>query len=132
MKKLISAVAVTVVVLALCFSGCSDFGFNPIGRWNLTEDRIYYGDKLDTVITHKDDPMMKNLALVFEKSGTGYRDSGTKNKTGFTYDYDDSKVTVYYQLDNKKVVCSVSKDQKSIIVTDVYSDGRVEHVYTRN
>lgn len=141
MKKRVAIVGLIITVMtALLISGCSDFGFNPIGRWKLTENRLYVGETLKDKLTPDKDPRMNNVSIVFEKSGTGYVDSGSENKTNFTYDYGDDVITIYYpnkqkglegQPDEIKVVYSVSKDQKTIMLTQYYTDGREEFIYTR-
>ena len=69
MKKVISiCIILTICLTSIFISGCSDFAFNPIGRWSFVEDIYYSNDKPYSKVTSEDDPAMKNVAVVFEKS----------------------------------------------------------------
>ena len=92
-KKLILLfVLVCAVLLSLC--GCSDFAFNPVGRWEARKEILY----ADGTVQYSGDLAEGQYgvlpALVFKKTGTGYIDSGTKTTLEFTYEYTDDKVTI--------------------------------------
>ena len=134
MKKVISiCIILTICLTSICISGCSDFAFNPIGRWSFVEDIYYSNDKPYSKVTSEDDPAMKNFAVVFEKSGTGYIDSGTKTPIRFTYEYNEKEITMtitdrrnqnngsdistntelkYIVSDDKQTIKSVTKNEK--------------------
>lgn len=124
MRKIISiCIVLTICLTAICISGCSDFAFNPIGRWNFIEDVYYSNDKPYSKVTNKDDPSMKNVAIVFEKSGTGYIDSGTKTPIRFTYEYDEKEIKINITdsrnqnntlSSNNTIVYTVSDDKQTI------------------
>ena len=42
----ITAALCVGIMSALSMGGCSDFAFNPIGKWKLTGDRVYMDNKL--------------------------------------------------------------------------------------
>ena len=66
MKKVISiCIILTICLTSICISGCSDFAFNPIGRWSFVEDIYYSNDKPYSKVTSEDDPAMNNVAVVF-------------------------------------------------------------------
>ncbi len=84
MKKTVSFIASAALILSVAsMSGCSDFGFNPLGTWEL--DNSIYGDE-GIVIYY-----------VFEKSGTGYMTFNDEQlDSSFTYTYDDDNVYISY------------------------------------
>lgn len=95
MKRMIALCMSVVLMIALiCMGGCADFAFNPIGTWHYTEHSFYLDNKLLEQETLENTPLMKDISLVFGKSGTGYVDTGTKDKINFTYEYDDKEVSV--------------------------------------
>ena len=56
MKKFtIALLSGVLAVLLFTLSGCADFAFNPIGRWTLTERRVYIGDRLDETMPNDTD-----------------------------------------------------------------------------
>lgn len=119
MKK--GAIILSLLVTALIFimSGCSDFSFNPIGRWEAKEQRLYENDKITDTMKFNDNSA-RIPALVFKKSGTGYIDSGTKNTLGFTYEYNDNEVTITRSAagnDPVTTVYQVRDNGTSLVVT---------------
>ncbi len=123
MKKiLISILLVALTMTSLFLSGCSDFNFNPTGRWNFSEDLLYINDELAEKTTAENDIRMNNVSIVFEKSGTGYIDSHTKSKIKFTYEYNNNEVTVIMpdksdnpnKPDNRRIKYMVSDDWKTL------------------
>lgn len=94
MKRIIAITAAVIAAVLLTMSGCSDFAFNPIGRWEAVEMRTYEDGKMIETADQKELGGAGRSALVFKKSGTGYIDSGTRNNLEFTYDYNDSEITV--------------------------------------
>lgn len=121
MKKII-AITVSVLLLAsLMMSGCSDFTFNPIGKWAMTDDILYSNGK-EIQHTTADDMIYKDFLIIFEKSGTGYINvNGTKTNT-FTYEYTDNDVSVKFDRTGSVTKYTVSEDKKKIIKTDKDSD----------
>lgn len=131
MKKtlIITILSITALILSMLLTGCSDFAFNPTGQWHFSEDLLYIDDELAQKITPEDDVRMNNVTLVFEKSGTGYIDSSTKNKVHFTYEYNGNEITIKMpnnNADNKNtgnendvlIKYTVSDDQKTISRVD--------------
>lgn len=115
MKKIISAlVSVCLVFSMVILSGCSDFAFNPIGKWKLTDDILYDADGHEMSHETDDDMLNQNIFYVFEKSGTGYKDiNGTKTLT-FTYEYNDEEISVTFEQSDKTVKYKISDDGKTI------------------
>lgn len=69
-------------------SGCSDFTFNPIGKWENIETKTV--DGLDV-----EDPYDRSFYLIFRHDGTAYMTLGdTKLDVDFSYIYDDESVTI--------------------------------------
>ena len=81
-------------------SGCSDFTFNPIGKWENIETKTV--DGLDV-----EDPYDRSFYLIFRHDGTAYMTLGdTKLDVDFSYIYDDESVTITSKpqnSDNKPV-----------------------------
>lgn len=108
------------VLSAVSMGGCSDFAFNPIGKWKLTGDRIYMDDKLyseekpgylymDAGEGKEPIPIyMGDLIYTFTKSGTGVITvvndvNGTSFDTqDFTYEYDEKEVVLHISDDNMR------------------------------
>lgn len=91
MRRSVIALLGVLVLLVFTMNGCADFAFNPIGRWHFTEQRVYVDNQLTETVpaeTHQ------YVDLVFQKSGTGYIDSGMREHLAFTYEYTDTEVTV--------------------------------------
>lgn len=109
MKRTITFFAVLMAAVLLTLSGCSDFSFNPIGRWKADVLKIYEDGKLIETRDTKELGIQDQLELVFKKSGTGYIDSGTKNNLDFTYDYTDSEVTLNRHAKDAEPVVTVYK-----------------------
>ncbi len=99
MKRTISLIAALFLLISLfAMSGCSDFSFNPIGQWTLTDDILYAGDKVINSATAEENALMKDISFIFYKSGTGVFRTMSDNRydRNFTYEYDDHTVTVTY------------------------------------
>ena len=94
MKKKIAFSFIILLVFVLTLGGCADFSFNPVGRWNVYEERLYADGVLEYTKNVKDFEYGAQTALVFKKTGTGYIDSGAKEKMNFTYEYTDKNVTI--------------------------------------
>ena len=121
-KKLAGIGAVWILLMICCLSGCGDFAFNPIGTWHYAEHNYYADEELFQHDTPENETMMKNVSLVFQKSGTGYVDSGTDDHLGFTYEYNDKEITMTMdsalnKQDGKKTAVTylVSDDGKTIM-----------------
>ena len=120
MKKTIAIIAAVIAAVLLTLSGCSDFAFNPVGRWEAVEMKIYEDGKLSETKSIDELGSSVQAALVFKKSGTGYIDSGTRNKLDFTYDYNDSEVKVSRSAngsDPVETVYTVSDNGSALSVT---------------
>ncbi len=122
MKKIISVIMIIAMLAAMTvMSGCSDFSFNPLGKWYIISDDLYNGDKLLESTKFQDEHSFDQMAFVFEKSGTGYfqiDDMDVDNRQYFTYEYDDETVTVTYQTDDpdvQPVTLHVSEDKEEIV-----------------
>ncbi len=93
MKKIISVLTAALLLTVLCMSGCSDFGFNPIGDWHYVEEKTFKNDQLTNTTPAGLNPFDKNVVLHFGKSGTGTI-GNTKTAQTFTYEYDSNSVTI--------------------------------------
>ena len=140
MKKIVIILS-GLLTIALVLGGCSDFAFNPVGRWTFSEQRIYTDDVLTDTLPPDSG---FSVALVFQKSGTGYIDSGTKTTMPFTYDYTDSTVTitrsdpdsqfkpsVYQVLNNGKELVSVMEEYEQNNEKGQVQHCRLVTVFTR-
>ncbi len=129
-----------IIASAVSLSGCSDFSFNPIGKWKLSSDIIYCDGKffsdekpgyMKTALNDNSDPSyiyMGDLIYSFGKSGTGtvsVDDGKSVTKTmDFTYTYTDKEVTIhltddYYRrnnLDSVEVRYSVENDKNGALI----------------
>lgn len=99
MKKFI-CIILSIISLSsvMLMGGCSDFDFNPIGKWRLTDDIVYY-DGVEAEHEAQDD-MIYETYYVFEKCGTGYIlvcDQMSDTRTlEFTYEYDNQDIVVTF------------------------------------
>lgn len=91
MKKIISVILFSIIFSSLfLMSGCSDFTFNPIGKW-----------KLEIADEDYEDFNVYTFEYIFEKSGTGYiTANGSYTNNIFTYEYDND--TVYISTKSPK------------------------------
>lgn len=94
MKRLACVLITVLIFVSSAFmSGCSDFEFNPVGHWRLTDD-ILYADGQEIEHDRPEDMAFKYFEYVFGKTGTGYiAVNGTKT-FDFTYEYEGNTVTV--------------------------------------
>lgn len=128
-----------IVASVASMGGCSDFGFNPVGKWKLSSDKIYCDGKffsdekpgyMKTSLNNDDDPAfiyMGDLVYNFGKSGTGtvcVDDGKSVTKTmDFTYTYSENEVTLhltddYYRrnnLDSVEVKYTVETDENGTV-----------------
>ena len=148
MKKKLRALLIITLTLCIAFlssvtmGGCSDFDFNPIGKWKLTSDKTYLDGKLyldnkpgymlmDAGEGKEPVPVyMGDLIYTFTKSGTGiisvYNDvtGQSYDAQDFTYEYDEKNVVLHIsddhsrreKLDPVKMVYSIEKKDGSIIL----------------
>ena len=101
MKKYFSGLLSAVLILSLIvLSGCSDFDFNPLGRWEYHEE-IYYVDGKEVRRVGKEDMAYDSMTYIFEKSGTGYIEVDDTHTIDFTYDYDDKNIFMHMILSDK-------------------------------
>ena len=135
MKQALCIILTILSVTVLCLSGCSDFGFNPIGTWTYCENRLYDADGiLIKTTTSDEDKLMSSATITFNKSGTGYIGRKEINEK-ITYEYDDSSVTISGTLkngENYTVEYKVRDNGKSLVRTDEYDDlgenGKTVHI----
>lgn len=143
MKKVLRAItALTLFCCIFTLSACSDFAFNPLGKWKFTSYIINDEECIDSVyesnkIFSSEDP---SLYWVFEKSGTAYMcigDERLKERATYTYEYDEQSLRVYiYDTFINEVTYiqeyTVSEDGQTIIwtVTDEQNNTAVR-TYTR-
>lgn len=123
MKKFLRSLIITVLTIciavlsAVSMGGCSDFAFNPIGKWKLSSDKTYidgevYSDHkpgyLLSASKKNEDPKwvyMGDLIYTFTKSGTGIisvynKDTGDNVEAeDFTYEYNDKEVIIHISND---------------------------------
>lgn len=142
MKKIVLFILSVMVMFSV--SGCSDFGFNPTGHWLFVSDDLYENDIQIDSATPENTPFLSNIAIIFEKSGTGYFSADGLKTIFFRYSYDGHTVTVTFENDNNmpetSVQYQVSNDGKTLIRTDLSQekdeDGNIityreEFVYSR-
>lgn len=143
MKKVLRTItALTLLCCILVLSACSDFAFNPLGKWKFTSYILNNEECIDTVentnkIFGTED---SSLYWVFEKSGTAYMSIGNeriKDRTTYTYEYDEQKLYIYiYDTFTEKIdyvqEYTISEDGQTIVwtVTDEKGNTAVR-TYTR-
>ena len=113
MKKIFLLLLTAFTILSV--GGCSDFGFNPTGHWQFESDNVYSEGKLIDSATPENIPMLADIIMVFEKSGTGYIESLGDKTEIFKYSYDNEKVNITYlpnenHKDEIKVEFDISDD----------------------
>ena len=135
-KRIAPVGLLLLLAVIISMSGCADFAFHPIGRWEyINEQRVYVDGKL--VDTEKEEGFFSgfSVTLVFQKSGTGYVDSGIKEKQRFNYEFDDKQITITYE-DTKRypepITYNVIDNGKELtVVADEYdyqeSNGKMAH-----
>ncbi len=128
MKRKTIALLFLMITLLCGMTGCADFAFNPIGRWEYIEQRVY----VDNVLQKEDaDAPVIHTALVFQKSGTGRLDVGDKHlNTHFTYDYDDNDVTITFDNNSTPVVYHLSENKNEM--TAVLDEGEIQNNNGKN
>ncbi len=141
MKRVFCFVAAAVTASAVIMSGCSDFDFNPVGKWTLSENNLYVGDDL---VDHMDKgSFIYETNYVMEKCGTGYILVSGERMRDFTYEYEKNSVTIHINEKGQAVVdlkLDVSDDGKTLTRADMQryldEDGnnvvcREEYVFER-
>ncbi len=126
MKRKFSAAAavlmiVSVLVSVLLMSGCDDFKFNPIGKWQYTDDIALDENGNEFIHVTAKDMQYQNIIYTFEKSGTGYMSIENGKAFDFTYEYDDKTVTI---MINQELHFSDSDKIQQSITYDLSEDGR--------
>ena len=92
MKKFTAIILSVLILITVCiFSGCSDFGFNPIGAWVYTDESLYIDGKLAGHLNQQE-MQYKETKYTFEKSGTGFITVDGYRTIDFTYTYTDDSV----------------------------------------
>lgn len=114
MKKIY---AVILSILVLCgsvfMSGCSDFAFNPIGKWENVESKTTEGVEIK-------DPYNQSFYLVFRHDGTAYMMLGDEYliKSEYSYTYDDDKIVLTSKEENHVSVEYTIKDNGTVIESE--------------
>lgn len=117
MKKFISVIlSVGVFFSILLMGGCSDFAFNPLGKWLLTNS--LYDDSTNQQMNY-------DIEYIFEKSGTGYAVAdGNRTNITFTYEYDDDYVYITVKNPTGEIAetqkYTVSDDGSKLVNTTTY------------
>ena len=120
MKRKTIALLFLMITLLCGMTGCADFAFNPIGRWDFIEQRMYIDDVLQE--DDADNPVI-HTSLVFQKSGTGYIDAYTGHiKTRFSYEYSYTNVTITPYDRDHSVLYHFSEENKEL--TTVLEEGQ--------
>lgn len=143
MKKILRVItALTLLCCILMLSACSDFDFNPLGKWKFTSYTVNGEECIDTIndsnkTYHPEDPF---IYWVFEKSGTAYMVIGNeklKERTTYTYDYDKQNVRIYVydtftnKIDNVQEY-TISENGQTIVWTVTDEEGNTAvRTYTR-
>lgn len=124
-----AALLLSGLVCMSVFSACSDFAFNPIGKWEFTTMIDTDGEEYDV---YEDIFSSKyHVYLVFEKSGTAYfmyDDEVASERITYTYEYDDESVTItaYDTYTDDVTVFSdyvVSDDGQTLTYTEESDEG---------
>lgn len=125
MKKRLSAAIITILAVygSIFMSGCNDFSFNPIGKWENIETKTTDGAEVL-------DPYDQKFYLVFRHDGTAYMMLGDQyiSKSELSYTYDDEKVIVKSKEDNRGSAEYVVKENGTVIES---VSGGIVNVYKR-
>lgn len=122
-KRLFTAIIAMLVVCGSIFmSGCSDFSFNPIGKWENIETKTIDGVKIQ-------DPYDKSFYLIFRHDGTAYMMLGDQyiDKSEFSYTYDDEKIVITSKENSGSVEYTV-KDNGTVIES---TSGGIVNIYKK-
>lgn len=128
MKKLYAVILSMLVLCGSVFmSGCSDFAFNPIGKWENIETKTV--DGLDV-----EDPYDRSFYLIFRHDGTAYMTLGDEyvQNSEYSYTYDDESVTITSKpqnSDNKPVSVKYKLKENGTIMES--ESGGIINVYKR-
>lgn len=88
--------AVIIASFAVLSSGCSDFGFNPLGRWIIESDIVIdnaTNQPVEGEVINAESQTFKQY-YTFEKNGTGYISVEDVRAIEFTYEYTENSVIV--------------------------------------
>lgn len=125
MKKRLSAAILTIFVAcgSIFMSGCSDFSFNPIGKWENIETKTTDGAEIQ-------DPYDRSFYLVFRHDGTAYMLLGDQyiNKSEFSYTYDDEKIVIVSKEETRSSAEYTIKENGTVIESVT---GGIVNVYKR-
>lgn len=130
MKKIFLFFLAFITILSL--GGCSDFGFNPAGHWQFESDNVYSEGKLIDSATPENIPMLADIIMVFEKSGTGYIKSLGDKTEIFKYSYDNEKVNITYlpnenHKDEIKVEFDISDDGSKLYRVILSNENNIDY-----
>lgn len=125
MKKRLSAAIIAVFVAcgSIFMSGCSDFSFNPIGKWENIETKTIDGIEIK-------DPYELSFYLIFRHDGTAYMTLGDQYiiKSEFSYIYDDEKIVITSKEENRGSAEYTVKENGTVIES---VSGGIVNVYKR-
>ncbi len=114
MKKIYAIILSMLVLCGSVFmSGCSDFAFNPIGKWENIESKTTEGVKIE-------DPYNQSFYLVFRHDGTAYMMLGDEYliKSEYSYTYDDEKIVLTSKEENRVSVEYTIKENGTAIESE--------------
>lgn len=136
MKKNLRLILIVSMIFCISiFSACSDFAFNPLGKWKFESYTVNGEEHIKEAMGVYSD---SSLYLVFEKSGTAYfmmNDEQLDMRTTYTYEYDDNTITltVYDTLtkvselqqytvsaDKQSISYTIKSEDNSIVETRIY------------
>lgn len=117
MRKIISIAISTIILFSVSFiSGCSDFEFNPLGKWTLIDDVVYHNN-----VEYSRDDINTNifvLEYIFEKSGTGYiLVDNTPIDSDFTYKYNNETLNITFVKTGTSLEYKISDDRTQMVNT---------------
>lgn len=135
MKKNLRLVLVVSVIFCMSIlSACSDFAFNPLGKWKFESYTVNGEENINEIMGMYSG---SSLYLVFEKSGTAYfmmNNEQLDMRTTYTYEYDDNSITLTVYDTLTKVSQSqqytVSEDKQSISYTIKSDDNSIVETRT--
>ncbi|MGN0538020.1 MAG: hypothetical protein ACI4M3_08605 [Acutalibacteraceae bacterium] len=143
MKKILRVItALTLLCCILMLSACSDFDFNPLGKWKFTSYIVNNEECIDMVhntnkLFSPEDP---SLYWVFEKNGTAYMLMGNEKlqeRTTYTYEYDKQNINIYvYDTFTNEIdyiqEYTISENGQTIVWTVTDEEGNTAvRTYTR-
>lgn len=112
MKKLYAVILSMLVLCGSVFmSGCSDFAFNPIGKWENVQTTIN-GEKFEGILDKN-----TKICWVFCHNGTAYItvDGEHAKNSDYSYTYTDKQVILTSKADSSAQLIYSVKDNGSTL-----------------